>query len=473
VNERWAIAAGWKDNDLFAIRNVFLIALLLSFSASAAAQCQNQRPILRPLRYDEEWSLLGDRDCKKESIDRIKYIPLGRSGWYLSIGGEVRYKYENYENPGFGSDPATPDGYILQRYLLHADWHLGNHFRLFTQFQSGLEEGRNGGPRLTDADAADLHQAFFDITDSSQSVRLRVGRQEIEFGASHLIGDSEGLNIRRVFDGLRFTFKHGRWSYNATLTHPVLLRPDTFAIPNHNQTESGAGFTRAQEHGGWSGYYFGLNRKLDSFNGKTGHEIRQTMGSRIWNRGEIFDYDTEAIFQTGSFGHGHILAGAISSNDGVTLRNLRFQPRIGVRFDFTSGDSDPTSKNVNTFNPLFPNPTYSSFSALLGPSNLTGLGPTVRLRLSTKTAITPEMPFYWRSSTRDGIYNFAGIMIRPGNLSSARFIGFQPGVVLERTFSTHLSTTAGYFHLFSGEFLKQTPPGKNVGYFYATTTFRF
>jgi hypothetical protein len=144
-----------------------------------------------------------------------------------------------------------------------------------------------------------------------------------------------------------------------------------------------------------------------------------------------------------------------------------------VRFDFTSGDSDPTSKNVNTFNPLFPNPTYSSFSALLGPSNLTGLGPTVRLRLSTKTAITPEMPFYWRSSTRDGIYNFAGIMIRPGNLSSARFIGFQPGVVLERTFSTHLSTTAGYFHLFSGEFLKQTPPGKNVGYFYATTTFRF
>jgi len=432
-----------------------------------------QRPPLRPLRYDEDWSLLRDEDCNKELIDHIKYIPLRRPEWYLSIGGEIRYKYENYENPGFGTDAKTPSGYILQRYLLHADWHFGTHFRLFTQFQSGLEQGRNGGPRLTDEDIADLHQAFFDITDSSQHLRLRVGRQEIEFGAGHLIGDSEGLNIRRAFDGFRLTFKYGRWTFNSTLTHPVLLRPDTFAIPDHRQTEWGAGFTRAQEHSGWSSYYFGLKRKLDSFNGKAGQEIRETIGSRIWKRGEVFDYDTETIFQTGCFAHGRILAGAVSSNDGVTLRKLRFQPRIGVRFDFASGDSDPNSKNLNTFNPLFPNPTYSSLSALLGPSNLTDLAPTVRLRLDTKTAITPEMPFYWRSSIRDGIYNFAGILIRPGNLSQARFIGFQPGVVFERNFSAHFSSTAGYFHLFSGEFLKETPPGKNAGYFYATTTFRF
>lgn len=47
------------------------------------------------------------------------------------------------------------------------------------------------------------------------------------------------------------------------------------------------------------------------------------------------------------------------------------------------------------------------------------------------------MPFYWRSSVHDGIYNFAG-----------------------------------YFYFFTGDFLKQTPPGKDVGYFYATLTFR-
>jgi hypothetical protein len=453
-------------------RRLISIPLLLLLPALAAAQCKKQRPILQPLRYEEDWSLLADPDCKKEVLDDLKYVSLGREDWYLSIGGEIRYRYENYENAGFGTDPETGSGYILQRYLLHSDWHFGPHFRLFTQFQSGLEEGRNGGPRLTDKDIVDLHQAFFDVSNSSQDLRLRVGRQEIEFGTGHLIGESEGLNIRRAFDGFRFTFKHGRWTWNSTLTHPVLLRPDTYAIPNHQQTEWGAGFTRAREHGGWSGYYIGLNRKVGSFNGKVGKEIRDTIGSRVWNQGELFDYNTDFIFQTGTFASGYILAGAVSSNDGITLHNLKLQPRFGVRFGYASGDSDRSGHNLNTFNPLFPNPMYSSLSALLGPSNLTDLGPTFRLTLNSKTAVTPEMPFYWRSSVHDGIYNFAGILIRPGNLSAARFVGYQPGLVLERSFSPHFSSTAGYFYFFTGPFLHEAPPGKDLGYFYATLTFR-
>jgi hypothetical protein len=387
-------------------RRLIFIAVLLFIPTTALAQCQNKRPTLQPLRYEEDWSLLADRDCKKEAIDNLKYIPLGRRNWYLSIGAETRFRYENYDNPGFGTDPESPNGYILQRSLLHTDWHFGRQFRLFTQFQSGLEEGRNGGPRLTDKDAPGSPSARYVCYSRSQANRV------------------------------------------------------------------GVGFTRNQEHGGWSGYYIGLNRKRASFNGEAGQEIRETVGSRIWNQGTFFDYNTDFIFQTGSFANGHILAGAVSSNDGITLRNLKLRPRFGVRFDYASGDSDRSSRNLNTFNPLFPNPMYSSLSALLGPSNLTDLGPTIRLTIDSKTAMTPEVPFYWRSSIRDGIYGFAGNLIRPANLSSARFVGFQPGLVLERTFSSHFSSTAGYFHFLTGDFLKETPPGKNVGYFYATLTFR-
>lgn len=454
-------------------RTGLFVILVFFFTPTTYAQCEKQRPVLQPLRYEEDWSLLANPDCKKEALDDLKYISLRRENWYVSIGGEIRYRYENYENSGFGTDPETASGYILQRYLLHSDWHFGTQFRLFTQFQSGLEEGRNGGPRLTDKDVADLHQAFFDITDSSQNVRLRIGRQEIEFGSGHIIGESEGLNLRRAFDGFRFTFKHGRWTWNSTLTHPVLIRPDTYAIPNHQQTEWGAGFTRATEHGGRAGYYIALNRKIASFNGKAGQETRHTLGTRVWDKRNIFDYDADFIFQAGTFASGNIYAGAISTNDGFTLHSLIFQPRFGVRFDYATGDSDRTSSNLNTFNPLFPNPTYSSLSALLGPSNLTDLGPTIRFTLNSKTAISPEMPFYWRSSIHDGIYNFAGFMIRPGNLSTARFVGYQPGLTLDRTFSTHFSSTAGYFYFFTGQFLHDTPPAKGVGYFYATITSRF
>lgn len=453
----------------------FLAPLLCAIPLvpSAMAQCQKDRPTLLMLRYDEDWSFLRDPQCVEEPLDRIKYISLGRREWFLSLGGEIRYKYENYDNPGFGTDPATPGGYLLQRYLLHTDWHFGSYFRLFTQFQSGLEEGRNGGPRLTDEDVADLHQAFVDVGNASHSFVFRAGRQEVEFGSGRLIGESEGLNIRRAFDGFRVIRKLRRWNWNSTLLRPVLIRPNTFAIPDHKQLEWGTGFVRPRERGGWAIYYIGLDRKVAALNGKMGREVSETFGTRIWNHGKLYDYDTDIIFQTGTFAHGHLLAGAISSNGGINFQTIEWKPRLGVRFDYSSGDTDRAGSNLNTFNPLFPNPVYSSLSALLGPSNLTDLGPTIRFAPDQKTSLGLESPFYWRSSRQDGIYGFAGNLIRPANLSISRFLGVQPGINVDRFYTSHFSSSVAYFRFFTGDFLEQTPPGRNVGYLYAMVTFRY
>lgn len=456
------------------VPRMFPVLLCMLGAASVlSAQCQKDRPALQMLRYDEDWSFLEDPGCAQEPLDRIKYISLGPQDWFLSIGGEIRYKYENYDNPGFGTDPATPNGYILQRYLLHMDWHFGRHLRLFTQFQSGLEEGRNGGPRLTDEDVADLHQAFFDISNASHTFALRVGRQEAEFGTGRLIGESEGLNLRRAFDGVRVIRKLGRWNWNSTLFRPVLIRPNTFAIADHRQTEWGTGFVLPRESGGWAIYYIGLDRKVAPFNGKVGRQVSETLGTHIWNRGKLFDYDTDVILQTGTFAAGYLIAGAISSNEGFTFRALKCKPRVGVRFDYSSGDADRTGHDLNTFNPLFPNPFYSSLSALIGPSNVTDVGPTIRFALDSKTSLGLESPFYWRSSLQDGIYGFAGNLIRPANRSTARFIGVQPGITLDHSYNAHFSSSVAYFRFFTGDFLVQTPPGRNVGYLYAILTFRY
>ena len=84
----------------------------------------------------------------------------------------------------------------------------------------------------------------------------------------------------------------------------------------------------------------------------------------------------------------------------------------------------------------------------------------------------PQCLCHFLSSIHDGIYNFAGVIVRPGNLSSARFVGYQPGLVVDHTFSPHFSSTAAYFYFFTGQFLRETPPAKGVGYFYAVLTFR-
>lgn len=51
-------------------------------------------PPFQPLRYDEDWSYLEDESRRSEWLDGLKYIPLNNHGWYLSLGGEARIRYE-------------------------------------------------------------------------------------------------------------------------------------------------------------------------------------------------------------------------------------------------------------------------------------------------------------------------------------------------------------------------------------------
>src|SRR5262245_23605221 len=51
-------------------------------------------PPFQPLRYEEDWSYLENASRRSEWLDRLKYIPLNDNGWYLSLGGESRTRYE-------------------------------------------------------------------------------------------------------------------------------------------------------------------------------------------------------------------------------------------------------------------------------------------------------------------------------------------------------------------------------------------
>src|SRR5215510_3735560 len=145
------------------------------------------RPAYLQLRYNEDWSFLRDESKRSDALDRIKYIPLGREGWYATLGGELRLYHENFRNETWVSEPADNNGFWLQRLMLHADWHFGERVRVFSQLKSGAIEDRVGGPRPPDRDDLDAHQLFVDYnfsTEKNHSLTLRVGRQEMSFGSS-------------------------------------------------------------------------------------------------------------------------------------------------------------------------------------------------------------------------------------------------------------------------------------------------
>jgi hypothetical protein len=194
-----------------------LFCIGLFYSLAHAGEGSRPYPPLMPLsRYDDDFSALSQEVKPKDFWDPLKFIPFNsKKDVYLSLGGEARLMYEFFDQANFGAGPQDSGGYFLQRYLLHADLHLGSQVRLFTQLQSSWIEGRSGGARPVDRDELDLHQAFFDWSpykEEELSFTLRLGRQELNYGSSRIITFREGPNTRFSFDAAKAFWKGNKRS---------------------------------------------------------------------------------------------------------------------------------------------------------------------------------------------------------------------------------------------------------------------
>src|SRR5262249_27475865 len=123
------------------------VLAIVPTASTNAQEAMAQRPSFERLRQDEDWSALCDPSRRTLWYDAMKCLPLSddRTRW-LSIGGELRERYEYTRNPVWGDDPQDKRGVLLQRYTFHGDLHLGPNLRLFGQLYSALENGRAGSP---------------------------------------------------------------------------------------------------------------------------------------------------------------------------------------------------------------------------------------------------------------------------------------------------------------------------------------
>jgi len=456
------------------------LAMALSAAVVMAQSGSTERPVFKLLRYEEDWSSLRDHNgSRSELMDSLKYIPFGLEGWYLTLGGEARQRFEFFDHAVWGRDPED-NGYWLQRYMLHADAHLGPRFRLFGQLKSGIEVNRKGGPRPADEDQLDVHQAFIDAAlwrSGQDELTLRVGRQEMAFGSSRLVSFREGPNVRQSFDGARLTMHKAGWQVDTFATKPVETSRGVFDdSPDHTRSFWGVYGVRsfpALPKGNIDLYYLGLDRKRARFDAGLQREQRHSMGARIWGRTESWDYNYELVFQWGRFGSGDIRGWTTASDTGFRVDSVRLRPRLGLKADIASGDHDPTDQTLGTFNALFPKGAYFSEADLLGPYNLMDLHPSIELTLMASLKLTTDADFFWRQSIHDGIYGIPGNLLQSGRGVTARYIGWHTSAQLEWSINRHLSVTAMYLHFFPGDFLKQAPPDRPVNFVSTWLSYRF
>src|SRR5947209_205495 len=85
-------------------------------------------------RWDEDYSNLKDPANRTDLFDPFKYIPLGdKQDWYLSLGGQARYRFDYFNNTSFGKGIQDEDGFHLVQILAHMDAHFGPNLRFFLQ----------------------------------------------------------------------------------------------------------------------------------------------------------------------------------------------------------------------------------------------------------------------------------------------------------------------------------------------------
>jgi Alginate export len=454
----------------------------ITVAAQSAAVAPATRPPYALLRDEEDWSFLRDPAQRRDWLDPIKFIPLSRGGdTFLTLGGEVRQQYERFENEAWGSEPEDTNGYSLQRYMFHADLHVRHRFRAFVQLKSGIEAGRVGGPRPPDEDQLDLHQAFADIGVMGPELGgpgliLRVGRQELSFGSQRLVAVRESPNVRQSFDAIRAIAHVAGWRVDVFASRPVTTATGVFDDrPDNTRTFWGVYSVRAlgaerKDH--IDLYYLGLNRDEATFDQGEGAERRHTVGTRLWGRRDRLDYNTEAVWQWGSFANGPIRAWTIASDTGWHL-GLPGRPRLGIRANVTSGDADRNQPVLQTFSALFPKGAYFGLIAPLGPYNHTDLHPQLDLALPNDWTLIADWLWFWRTRRDDGIYNVPGHLLRSGQNTQARFVGQAPGIEVDKKLTPHLSLNGQVSWFSAGAFIQETQPARDIFYVTAMATYKF
>jgi hypothetical protein len=429
---------------------VSLLCLLIEFNNAEAQD-------FKLMRYDENYGRA--KDSVNSFYRNLKFIPLGTGKKaYLSLGDEVREEYDAFRNEDWGKNNLGNDNFFLQRYDFHFDLHLSNGVRIFGQLRSALENGRPTGPRQIDMDQLNVQNLFIDVDllkNAKDTLTLRTGRQELNYGAGRLISVREGPNARLYFDGVKFLYKYKRLSIDAFAVEAANVKTGIFDDAPTRQINLWALYATIamKQQNNIDFYYIGNRKDSIVYNDGSGREVRHTIGARLWKNNDGLVYDVEAAYQFGRFNSGIISAWTASFDLGYIFGDLESRPAIGIRNDYISGDSKQGDGSLQTFNPIYPKGGYFGFDPQVGPVNLIDLHPYASVHIFRNLNFLGDVVFNWRYSLNDGIYRPSGTFNLTGSNSDKRYIGTDYLAKVIYAINPFLSMDFGIQYFVTGSFI--------------------
>ncbi len=397
---------------------------------------------------------------------------------HYKFGGEVRYQYFFFKDQDWGEAPADKDGFILARYLGHADFHAGKHLRAFAELQSSLSSGQLSPPSPVEENILDLHQAYLDYSALSDNGKftLRIGRQELSYGSQRLVAVREGPNNRQSFDAGKLMYGAEKMKIDLFYANYVFAKSNIFDDRFSNATRfwgTYGTFNNVSLVQNLDLYYLGIHKKTAAFDEENGVETRHSIGARVFKNSPVWRYDLEGLYQFGNFNASSISAWTLSSNVSYSFLQTRFKPQAGLKIEAISGDKNNSDGELNTFNPLFPRGAYFGLAALIGPSNLFDVHPYIQFNLSKEVVFVVDYDLFWRMSRNDGLYAVNGKIIYAGEAGTSKQIGRQLGTSLEFPLGKYFDFRQEFTWFSAGDYLKQAGTGEDILMTGSTLTFKF
>lgn len=442
-----------------------------------------EAPEILIVRAEEDW--LADPDA----VPPWKAKRLGERS-FLTLGGEWRLAFESFENEEWGNVPGR-DSFVMNRLMTHAGWTWlpdrtslpdrsgrGNgleRVRIFFQLKHGEVYERQSEDRPPDIDRLDVNAAFVELRATSGEAlwTLRLGRQELHYGAARLISVREGPNTRTSFDAALLRYERNRWHADAFYAFPNETDPGSLDN-GRRQGRKLRGVYATRRLGANGGpdsvnqgidFYAFLDERPQSYFEGAGREKRYSWGGRFFHRGERLRQDLLWTWQwgdirwnpqqgpdDGSIKDGSIEAWTVSTNSHYLLKDGGWRPTVNVFFGYTTGDEDANDGDVQTFRAPYPPGRYFGTGAPNGPLNVF----FYRLGLAFSpgpVAFDVGAYEFQRESLADGAYGVPGIPLRSPGLSGERRIG--------RLVEAKAAWTWGRFemeaeaaHFFAGPFLE-------------------
>ena len=375
-----------------------------------------------------------------------------------------------------GFTEGDDEAYTLTRLRLGVGVEAGRWARFFVEGQDARALGlSHAGPNLLDH--VDFYQGYTEFGSRDGMVRLRVGRQEMQYGQQRLISVNPWRNTGRSFDAARILVGTDR------------LGVDLFASAVVEKDQDGrdgwvdgeflyGGYGRVGREGdGFRVEPYVLMRTRSVTATRLVAEDRISAGARVVHHfSSPFDVTAEAVRQFGHSGDASISAWMAYGTVGYEFDAVSWQPRVEGEYSVASGDTDPDDGRLQGFDTLYSTPhRFYGYADLVGGRNIKDAHAEVTFRPAHDLSVVLDMHRLWLATRMDGLYSTSlGVTVSPppGGFDTSD-VGAELDLTVTYRVLDWLSVGGGWSRFFLGQLLRTHTSLSSSSFTYGTVEASF